>query len=376
MAESQFDDSTSGQANKLKLLDSLNSAQTDLTDYQKDYSEKSQEDALSKQLSDYKEYVDEKNKYISDTLESEQNLYQEAIALIRGKTSSFYDSLIEWNRAYGDHLDSTVVNTWNLAYAALEKYGNGCYDVQAALETLTVQLNEIEAQNRALEQSAYDISAGYNSATDSANKLKSAIDGINNASALSAYYQQQNAGDMSSYHGYKVVEKSSGKVMKSFSSMTSVNPYSDAKKYGARLDSKQGAPAGMLYSIEKFHNGTNYVKPTDNSLNKIFGLKPNEALSILKEGEAVVPDYANPANSRNVVSGSLSSRISNSSKYNDNLDSNGVSVSMGDIIIQGDATQSTVDALKAERKSIVQEMFATMNKHNIGSYRNIKIVST
>ena len=118
------------------------------------------------------------------------------------------------------------------------------------------------------------------------------------------------------------------------------------------------------------------MKPTDNSINKIFGLKPNEALSILKEGEAVVPDYANPANSRNVVSGSLSSRISNSSKYNDNLDSNGVSVSMGDIIIQGDATQSTVDALKAERKAIVQEMFATMNKHNIGSYRNIKIVST
>ena len=123
-----------------------------------------------------------------------------------------------------------------------------------------------------------------------------------------------------------------------------------------------------------FHEGTNYVKKANTWLDDMLGLAPNETAAILKEGEAVIPDYNNPANpSSNFSYGKMAESMSKSTGYTNNSNDNSASVSIGDIVIQGNADNGVVEKLDQIRKQIVNDVFKTMNKHtNMGGYRSVK----
>lgn len=105
LAEIQFDNSAEAQKRKLELLEELNSAQKDLTDYESDYDYEVKNDALDKELDAYKQMldakkalVDQQEEYIRQQMEDDYNLYMQAIQLIEGRSGEFYNQLIEWNR--------------------------------------------------------------------------------------------------------------------------------------------------------------------------------------------------------------------------------------------------------------------------------------
>ena len=98
LEELRYDTSASGQAQRLELLDQLNEAQKELSDYQADYDYDTKQDALDKELDSFKAQIDAQKDYIENTLMDEYNLYQEAIQLIQGRSQEFYNRLVEWNR--------------------------------------------------------------------------------------------------------------------------------------------------------------------------------------------------------------------------------------------------------------------------------------
>lgn len=105
LEELKYDNSADAQKKRLELLDDLNSAQKDLTDYQNDYDYDTkldeldkEKDAFQQQIDAQKEAIDQQKEYIKNTLMDEYNLYQEAIALIQGRSDEFYQSLVNWNR--------------------------------------------------------------------------------------------------------------------------------------------------------------------------------------------------------------------------------------------------------------------------------------
>lgn len=98
LEELRYDNSASGQAKRLELLDQLNEAQKELSDYQADYDYDTKQDALDKELDSFKAQIDAQKEYIENVLMDEANLYQEAIALIEGRSQEFFNRLIEWNR--------------------------------------------------------------------------------------------------------------------------------------------------------------------------------------------------------------------------------------------------------------------------------------
>lgn len=105
LEELKYDNSAEAQKKRLELLDDLNSAQKDLTDYQNDYDYDTkldeldkEKDAFQQQIDAQKEAIDQQKEYIKNTLMDEYNLYQEAIALIQGRSDEFYQSLVNWNR--------------------------------------------------------------------------------------------------------------------------------------------------------------------------------------------------------------------------------------------------------------------------------------
>lgn len=117
LAEIQFDSSAEAQKRRLELLDELNTAQKDLSDYQSDHDYDVKNDALDKELDAYKQMieakkdlVDQQEEYIRQQMENDYNLYMQAIQLIEGRSDEFYNQLIEWNRVYGTHLDIDGIN--------------------------------------------------------------------------------------------------------------------------------------------------------------------------------------------------------------------------------------------------------------------------
>ena len=137
LEELRYDNSVAAQKKRLELLDELNGAQKDLTDYQNQYDYDTKVDGLDKEQSAFQQQIEnEKNAlkdrydqekqqiedtynakidalnkekdYIKNTLMEEYNLYQEAVNLVQSRSDDLYNRLVEWNKIYGDHLSSTV----------------------------------------------------------------------------------------------------------------------------------------------------------------------------------------------------------------------------------------------------------------------------
>lgn len=384
LEELRYDNSAAAQKKRLELLDELNGAQKDLTDYQNQYDYDTKVDGLDKEQSAFQQQIEsEKNAlkdrydqekqqiedtynakidalnkekdYIKNTLMEEYNLYQEAINLIQGKSQDFYNRLIEFNRVYGSHIDSDIVIMWGKAYDALSKYGYLGNTVQEILDGITYRTEEIVKENAAIEDSIKSIEnqldalkTKYDAATAAAKQLAAANDAAT-----------QSANNLAAA---RAAAANAGKA-------TTVSK--PAK--GSSVSSGSTRVSGHQ-TMAVFHEGTNYVKKANTWLDDMLGLAPNETAAILKEGEAVIPDYNNPANpASNFSYGKMAESMSKSITYSNSNSDDSASVVIGDIIIQGNADSTIVDKLDKVRKQIVDDVFKTMNKHtNMGGYRSVK----
>lgn len=124
LEELRYDNSAAAQKKRLELLDELNGAQKDLTDYQNQYDYDTKVDGLDKEQSAFQQQIEsEKNAlkdryeqekqqiedtynakidalnkekdYIKNTLMEEYNLYQEAVNLVQSRSDDLYNRLVE-----------------------------------------------------------------------------------------------------------------------------------------------------------------------------------------------------------------------------------------------------------------------------------------
>ena len=237
----------------------------------------------------------------------------------------------------------------------MSKYGYLGNTVQEILDGITYRTEEIVKENAAIEDSIKSIEnqldalkTKYDAATASAKQLAAANDAAtqsaNNLAAARA--AAANAGKATT-----VSKPAKGSSVSSGST---------------RVSGRQ--------PMAVFHEGTNYVKKANTWLDDMLGLAPNETAAILKEGEAVIPDYNNPSNPSSSFSyGKMAESMSKSAGYTNNSNDNSATVSIGDIVIQGNATEDTIAQLNKVRKQIVDDVFKTINKHtNMSGYRNVR----
>lgn len=299
-----------------------------------------------------KQIWEDKIKKIEDFTSKEVNIRNEAIRLIEERSDELYQRLIAWNRDYGTHIDADVVQMWNKAYESLDKFAgeDGTIRVQNALEDITTQMNELEKKTDGVAES-FKTASGYIS--DAAEALKD----YNNESD----------------------NKEDGRIHSTYDRIMADK--NKPKKSKPLVQEVPGLP-GVYTFVPKSHTGEDFVKKTQSPFDKLLGLKPDETLRILKVGERVIPaeqnfqnlqpdDYEINKNISNNVS-----KISKGSKVVPNNDSGSVSVVMGDINIEGNADQTTIQALKKERESIIRGVFDRIEKHGRQSgFRNMKLFS-
>lgn len=386
LAEIQFDNSAEAQKRRLELLDELNSAQQDLSDYQQDHDYDTKQDALDQELENFKnsmdarkEIIEQQQEQIQNMMNDDYNLYMQAIALIEGRTDQFYNDLVEWNKIYGTHVTQDVINTWNEAYTALDTYGYLGVGVQGILEGISARCTEIDRQNKIIEQDIKNIEnqldilkAQYDAAVAAVKDQTAATDAAaestkglaSAASDAAGAYNNMASAAWDAAAAANAAAEAAGKAIKAQNELRK-NQASSARA-SSYLGGANGAP--------KYHTGTDYVKPASSWLNKMLGLDQNETAAILKRGEAVIPDYANPFNQTGEIKSAIRTQgapagITNASSVNDNS----VTIKIGDIIIQGDADENTVAKLNKTKESIIQEMFKRINKHSMmNGYKNVR----
>ena len=160
------DNSKKAQAERLKLeeekltyIDELNEFQEnrsiELQEKALDDELKRYEDAKNEELNTYKKQKDAELKKLDEHLAKEGNLRAEAIRLIENKNRDLYDKLIDWNREYGDSMDSTVRDSWNDAYDAMDTYNNGQLNVLNTLGRIADKLKEVKADIREVNDSSW-----------------------------------------------------------------------------------------------------------------------------------------------------------------------------------------------------------------------------
>lgn len=326
IAELQFDTSAEGVAKRLELEDQLNEKKKDLADFQHDYSVDQQKDALDKEQSRYEEFInnqiDQIDKYLSNT----GNIQAEAIRLINEHSQALFNDLIQYNRTYGDSLDSTVIAAWNGATTAVNQY--------------TSALNEAAAASSRLSGSGGTSSTPSSgiTATGAVQYAVISTDGkvrsIFNAVGSAVNYAEKN-----SDRGYKVVKVSSGS-------------YSIGDTYST---GKSTTRPGLYSTLKKHHSGL------DSGF--VGGLKGNEEFVKALKGEAFVTKSQQDKFMKEVLPNIASSAVSYSGSKFDNL---------LNINVSGNLDEDVVPKIQ----KVAQEMFSKLNSTMFqGGYkRNTSVV--
>jgi hypothetical protein len=124
MTQLDRDDSREANAEKTSLAQELSELQTELADYQADYSYNAQVDALDDELSAYEDEKNAEIDILEDSISSEEKIYRAAIARINSDWDGLYQDIIAYNYAAGNTIESEIVSAWNLASAAVQQYGS------------------------------------------------------------------------------------------------------------------------------------------------------------------------------------------------------------------------------------------------------------
>lgn len=119
-----LDDSREAQAEKAKLLEEMAELQEDLAEDQADKSLDAAQDALDDMETAYHAEKDKEIAILEDSISSYQKLYDMAIDYISNHWDTLYSELIAWNTQYGDVLNSEITTAWENCLAAAQRYGS------------------------------------------------------------------------------------------------------------------------------------------------------------------------------------------------------------------------------------------------------------
>lgn len=126
IAQLDRDDSREANAEKQQLAQELAQLQEELADYQADYAYNAQVDALDNEAEAFEDTKNREIDKVEATVDTEEEVYNAAIARIDSNWEKLYQDLLAWNRQYGDMIDGedSITSAWQTAKAAAEEYGS------------------------------------------------------------------------------------------------------------------------------------------------------------------------------------------------------------------------------------------------------------
>lgn len=387
-----LDDSSAGKKSQKEATDALSESRSDMTDSLYEHSIDSRIDALDKLKDSSDEYYDSEIDKINEFLDNEVTLYKAACSMIDNDNGTLYGNLLNYCKTYTTTSEAEFNYMWTSAQSAMQDYNIANLDTFNLLNNLQVHI--------------YEVDTAIDTIADSIQSYEDKISGV------------QTKLDSLSDSAQTAVSNISAALNKE-SELNKAKWYYDwqGKRYESSLSNKDSAIQDILRRIENKYGGRfpasaatiygtikHYAKGTRNSngglsvtqedgFEAIFGKLQSGEYTMMPEGSQVFSNKmtdnlfnfsADPQRFITKLSGkfnylnyfdSIQGNIDRKAKniVNNSRQKNigDITVNSAPIYIQGDATQSTVNALRAEADKIVNR--TTKNVMNI-ALRNKNII--
>ena len=327
--------------------------------------------------------------------------------LIEGRTQEFYNNLMRWNVDYGDGMVSTVVNAWDNAYEALERFNSGQINVSDTLDYISSQMLVIDNNISGINAQIDSITARINNANNAMNNF--ANSSLETAKALNIASQEYR--HLANEQRQQAIEreKEVSRLKRMIDEMESKNDLGiePARSYYKRLlnpipivesipgansnkqQVKQQIKKDWLYNnispalsmlkqkIFGYARGTPSAKQglatvNEKGIEAILSKSKDGKFRFMNEGDVVFSkeatkklwDFAN--NKANFIGQQAIPKNILGSSINNNQVFNSVSSPIINIDIKGNADVETVNALRRESDKIIKKAvemtFKTANK--------------
>lgn len=369
-----LDDSSAGKKSQKEATDTLSESRSDMTDSLYEHSIDSRIDALDKLKDSSDEYYDSEIDKINEFLDNEVTLYKAACSMIDNDNGTLYGNLLNYCKTYTTTSEAEFNYMWTSAQSAMQDYNIANLDTFNLLNNLQVHI--------------YEVDTAIDTIADSIQSYEDKISGV------------QTKLDSLSDSAQTAVSNISAALNKE-SELNKAKWYYDwqGKRYESSLSNKDSAIQDILRRIENKYGGRfpasaatiygtikHYAKGTRNSngglsvtqedgFEAIFGKLQSGEYTMMPEGSQVFSNKmtdnlfnfsADPQRFITKLSGkfnylnyfdSIQGNIDRKAKniVNNSRQKNigDITVNSAPIYIQGDATQSTVNVLRAEADKIV-----------------------
>ena len=382
----RLDNSASAQKHALELEEELAGAKQELDDFLYDHETQAQLEALEKQseetdnyyeklaekadleLEHEKEIHNAKLEQLAEYLEGDVNLRNEAIALINARTDAFYQSLLDYNRKYGSGVDAEVRQKWNECYDALGRYNSGQLNTLSTLNKLVESAGLFKAKIAGLDGQISGLDGQISNVDKQIGNVQNHLSDLNsqigNVSSSLGNLHSTTAAELKARQKFKkkdleiLQERWQNElwILSNSEKEDMLNEINRTKQEINYLDSlikQYSYHTGGIVGDNHFDSvGTHNVTSAMRGL--IASLDSDEVVAKLQVGEAVLTQRQQQNLFR-----LLSSRNTASLTF---PSGGGSSVVMGDIIVQGSADKTTVQAIRKVQEETVEMVFNKMNK--------------
>lgn len=387
-----LDDSSAGKKSQKEATDALSESRSDMTDSLYEHSIDSRIDALDKLKDSSDEYYDSEIDKINEFLDNEVTLYKAACSMIDNDNGTLYGNLLNYCKTYTTTSEAEFNYMWTSAQSAMQDYNIANLDTFNLLNNLQVHI--------------YEVDTAIDTIADSIQSYEDKISGV------------QTKLDSLSDSAQAAVSNISAALNKE-SELNKAKWYYDwqGKRYESSLSNKDSAIQDILRRIENKYGGRfpasaatiygtikHYAKGTRNSngglsvtqedgFEAIFGKLQSGEYTMMPEGSQVfsnkmtnnlfnfsadpqrfITELSSKFNYLNYfdsIQGNINRKAKNIVNNSRQKNIGDITVHSAPIYIQGDATQSTVNALRAEADKIVNR--TTKNVMNI-ALRNKNII--
>ena len=387
-----LDDSSAGKKAQKQANEKLADSRADIIDELYEHSIDERLDYLDELKEQQDDYYDDLIDKINDYLSDEVQLYKDACDMIDNDSGDLYSKLLWYCQKYTTTSEAEFNHMWNSAKAAMQEYNTAnlgtfdllnnlqsrIYEVDSAIDTVAQSISEYESAIDGVQRKINDLG---DSAKDTIDKINS----IKTASVTGNWYVDYNGKKYSSFFDNKndAINDLKKQVTQSVP-FNELNPLlindSTVKHYASGTRSAKSGIAqinenGLETLMRKTPDGDFVImnqddkvytkKQTDNlydfasdpekflSEKGLSPLSQEELANLGLWGDSSQLGMINSAFGVGGLSGLIEKITGGSGITSSSATTNNIAPVVN-ITIQGDATQSTVNALHAEAENIIQ----------------------
>ena len=345
-----LDDSRTAQAERMSLMEELAEKQRDLSDYQSEHSYEAQVEALDKMAEEYEEKRQIEIDALEDSISSEEKVFRLAVDRIENRWDTLYQDLIDWNVATGSVLNSEIVDNWNLAYEAAQKYG----DYVNALRGINQELLNNDRENETLNYRVEDIFGQQTKSTGTSDNSDSITNAVKQGVADGLEKSVDEYGTVLIGSDKLNIYSGTDSVSKNTVTPTSSSSNTKKKKSSSKLPEKGYY---VLNDGSVYHSLSDFTKAAMKKYPVYHGggvvddrgsINSKEAMAILQKGEMVLDRDEQKSlfrliDLKNYLSEKLGNAIGDLTSIPKNLASQLTSAMQGTPVLAGVGNTQSID---------------------------------